>query len=368
MLMASLFMAAMAFTACSSDDDDNGGKETPHTSKTKLWPARSTSDNLWGYINEKGEMVITPKFTEAGFFANGLASVEVGNSKWYFIDTNGNIKSGNATFDEAESFNYGYAIVKKDGLYGLVDANINYVIPPMYHFLDDVAANGLLMCKVSSSGKWGYVNTKGERVIDTQFDSVYPFYDGVTAAVQLGKEDGLINSSGNFLIAPKYAELRYAGSNRYLFASKISSSTTGSYSRRYGLMDASEKEVVPAIYLDIDGDEYDTSGRFAAKNATNGKWGFIDGNGNTIVDFAYNRVGNFLNGYGAVYAENGVGQIINTSGKPVLTLEKGEEVEMGYHNGLILISKKQDDNGHGQTTYKYINLEGKTVYMWVESY
>ena len=42
---------------------------------------------------------------------------------------------------------------QKDGLYGLVDANINYVIQPMYYYLGDVAANGLLMCQVSSSGK-----------------------------------------------------------------------------------------------------------------------------------------------------------------------------------------------------------------------
>ena len=69
-------------------------------------------------------------------------------------------------------------------------------------------------------------------------------------------------------------------------------------------------------------------------------------------------------GYGSVYAENGVGQIINASGQPVLTLEKGETVEAGNHNGLIGIHKY--DNG--QSTFKYINLEGKTVYMWVESY
>lgn len=360
MLMTSLFMAAMAFTACSSDDDDNSGGGNTTTSNTKLWPARSTSDELWGYINEKGEMVIAQKFTEAYFFVNGLAKVEVGDSKDYFIDTNGNIKSGNATFDRARNFCNRYARVTKDGLYGLVDANINYVIPPMYSDLGDVAANGLLRCQVSSSGKYGYVNTKGEKVIDHQFDEAYTFYDGV-AAVKVGNAWGLINSSGNFIVAPKYAALHYAGSNRYVFASKISSSS--SYSLLYGLMDASGKEVVPAIYSDINGDKDDTSGRFTARNA-NGKYGFIDGNGNTIVDFAYNRVGEFLNGYGSVYAENGVGQIINTSGQPVLTLEKGETVEAGNHNGLIGIHKY--DNG--QSTFKYINLEGKTVYMWVESY
>ena len=64
---------------------------------------------------------------------------------------------------------------QKDGLYGLVDANINYVIQPMYYYLGDVAANGLLRCKLSSSGKYGYVNTKGEKVIDYQFDEAYTF-------------------------------------------------------------------------------------------------------------------------------------------------------------------------------------------------
>ena len=358
MLMTSLFMAAMAFTACSSDDDDNSGGGNTTTSNTKLWPARSTSDELWGYINEKGEMVIAQKFTEAYFFVNGLAKVEVGDSKDYFIDTNGNIKSGNATFDRARNFCNRYARVTKDGLYGLVDANINYVIPPMYSNLGDVAANGLLRCQVSSSGKYGYVNTKGEKVIDHQFDKADTFYDGV-AAVKMGDKWGLINSSGNFIAALKYDTLYYAGSNRYVFAPKNSSSSSSS--RLYGLMDASGTEVVPAMYNNINGNEYDTSGRFTARN-TNGKYGFIDGNGNVIVDFVYNNVGEFLNGYGSVYAENGVEQIINTSGQPVLTLEKGETVEEGNHNGLIGIYKY--DNG--QTTYKYINLGGKTVYMWVQ--
>ena len=197
-----------------------------------------------------------------------------------------------------------------------------------------------------------------ESVRQSRGKPAYTFYDGV-AAVKVGNAWGLINSSGNFIVAPKYAALHYAGSNRYVFASKISSSS--SYSLLYGLMDASGKEVVPAIYSDINGDKDDTSGRFTARNA-NGKYGFIDGNGNTIVDFAYNRVGEFLNGYGSVYAENGVEQIINTSGQPVLTLEKGEEVEAGNHNGLFVIYKY----GNDQSTYKYINLDGKTVYLWVQ--
>ena len=40
----------------------------------------------------------------------------------------------------------------------------------------------------------------------------------------------------------------------------------------------------------------------------------------------------------------------------------GKTVEVENLNGLIGISKY--DNG--QSTYKYINLEGKTVYMWVQ--
>ena len=40
----------------------------------------------------------------------------------------------------------------------------------------------------------------------------------------------------------------------------------------------------------------------------------------------------------------------------------GKTVEEGNHNGLIVIHKY--DNG--QSTYKYINLDGKTVYLWVQ--
>lgn len=55
-----------------------------------LAPARNTKD-LWGFINDSGEWVIEPTYTNAHIFSSGLASVEVNYSKWGFINKEGEI-------------------------------------------------------------------------------------------------------------------------------------------------------------------------------------------------------------------------------------------------------------------------------------
>lgn len=356
--MMTLALTAVAFTACSSDDDESG----PVQNNTKLWPAYSSSDKLWGYINENGEWAIKPQFSEVHDFSCGLARVEVAGSKEYYINTNGEYINGNAKFDEGEDFKNNYAVVEDEkGVNGLVDRNINMKIQMIYSSLGDVASNGLMYCKASSSGKYGYINTDNEKVIDYQFDNAYTFH-GEVAAVKLGDSWGLIGPTGNYVVTPKYISLYPLGNGMYAFGEKTTTSGTSSSSYLYGMMNASGKIIVQPIYKYIRPTSVvdDTTGRFAVQNS-NGQEGYIDTYGKEIVECQYSYAGYFRNGYAFVI--NGANKrfIIDASGNIHSTLEDGEVLSK-YSNGLFRIEKVEA----GKRTTKYVNLEGKTVYMWVE--
>lgn len=58
---------------------------------------------------------------------------------------------------------------------------------------------------VKSGDKWGYINPKGEYVINPQFDDAYPFSDGV-ALIEMDGKVGYINEDGSYLLPAQYKE------------------------------------------------------------------------------------------------------------------------------------------------------------------
>lgn len=349
LLMSALALTSAFITSCSKDDDEGGS--TPFTDRTELWAAASTDGKTWGYINRNGEMVIPAQYDAAENFSCGYGVVKI-NSKQYFIDANGNIKTTSSEVDDipGDGFWNNYARVKKSGSYGLVDRNLNLVVQPIYYRLYNAGDNGLLAYKLSSSAKYGYLNTKGETVIQPAYDDAQEFVDGV-AVVYVNGKYGAINSSGQYVINPTYDGLVSAFSNRIMFQKKDESSSFYSY----GLLDLSGKVVVQPIYKSIDEDEY-KSGLFCARNSQD-KYGYIDANGNTKIDFKYSSATSFIDGYAAVtLVPNGREMIIDVNGSVVLTLAENEEFKE-YRNGLMKIY-----DANGQISWR--TKENKIIYQW----
>src|SRR3989344_3023587 len=95
----------------------------------QLYPA--SQDGLYGYKEGNGKFIITPQYTSAGSFKDGLAYVAIGKSsekKYGFIDEKGKIvipiKYGNAN-----EFREGLASVTLNGKSGFIDKNDKVIIP-----------------------------------------------------------------------------------------------------------------------------------------------------------------------------------------------------------------------------------------------
>ena len=339
-LYVALLAVAVAFVGCKDT-------QTPETDTTKLWPAMS--GDYWGYINAKGNMVITPMYESVSTFSCGYALVWMeGSNTPVFIDTKGKMQQ--ATFDDAEQFFYNYSLVEMNDLCGLMTTSFDFSCQPMYYDMGEMSENGLVAARFTANDKWGYVNAKGENKITPIYDGCYQFEGGV-AVVCIGSKYGAIDTKGNYVIQPTYDYLRPRGHGLIAFTQND----------RVGLMNAGGKIVAQPIYYGI-GYMYDNG--LIPVCINNDKWGYINKSGDIKIATIYDDLTPFYQGYAVVY-QGDVERLIDTKGNIVMTLPKDEYFATVMHNGLILIGSEQNN---GDLMYKYVDKDYKVAYQWTVSY
>ncbi len=104
-----------------------------------------------------------------------LLPVEFPNGKWGFINDKGEIVI-NSRFDKAWGFAGGLAIVEHKGKRGAINQRGEYVIEP--RFFELAGPSEGLFVFARRKNKYGYMDTKGNIVIKPVFNSAYSFYEG----------------------------------------------------------------------------------------------------------------------------------------------------------------------------------------------
>jgi len=111
------------------------------------------------------DALITPQFTRAGRFSQGLAAVELQNKSGY-INRTGQIVIG-LKFDAARDFSDGMAAVLIGDEWGYINLQGEIVIKPQYHTVESFRS-GLAL--VITSKLSAYVDHEGRYVWRAQFD------------------------------------------------------------------------------------------------------------------------------------------------------------------------------------------------------
>ena len=153
----------------------------------------------WGFIDKSGTPVIKPLYKDVKPFSSGLAAVKNEQNLWGYIDTKGDTLwtiECDALISDGNTFR-----IKKDKKWGWCDNKGNIFIEP--RFEDSESFGNPDLAPVKIRGKWGYINRKGEWKIKRQFSKAFPFFDGL-AVVQTGTVYGLIDPDGHFQINPQY--------------------------------------------------------------------------------------------------------------------------------------------------------------------
>ncbi len=156
--------------------------------------AEVKQNGKWGFIDRKGNVVITPQFDSTDKFSGGIACVSL-NGKQGLINKTGKFVIP-AEYDMIEVTSEDLVSFKKDGKYGYMDKTGNILIPARfeqcYGFNEGMAA-------VEVNGKWGFIDIKGELTIPAQYTCVVSFSEGL-AAVEIDDKWGAIDQAGNLVI------------------------------------------------------------------------------------------------------------------------------------------------------------------------
>lgn len=160
-------------------------------------------DNKYGYVNKKGEVLISPRFDEAFSFDDGLALIRQ-DDKYGYINPKGEIVI-RPQFDNAWGFWDGRAKIAQDDKFGFIDKKGTIVIKPIYAETGDWFEYGLVRVKIGE--KWGFIDKSGNIVIAPIYDQAEDFSEGL-AMVGIKDDDdhkfGYIDPTGEFVIAPEY--------------------------------------------------------------------------------------------------------------------------------------------------------------------
>lgn len=154
----------------------------------------------YGFVDTTGKVVIAPFEADSiTDFCEGLASFKREN-KWGVIDRNGNIVV-EPKFDDVVKYCQGVAPYRIGDKFGLIDKADNVITEPIYDYIADTCDEIGRVAQLD--GKWGWIDNKGQIIIDFSFDKARSFHEKL-AAVSYNLQWGYIDTNGQWKISPQY--------------------------------------------------------------------------------------------------------------------------------------------------------------------
>ena len=247
--------------------------------KKNEYPARLPfkQDNLYGYMDIEGNIIVTPQYIEAEQYSEGLAAVMDENYRWGYIDTAGNMMIPHIYLD-AKKFSEGLAAVSAETfselalyVYHYIDRTGDCKISETFGEVGEFHSGLAQVTKQIENEEWirGYIDQKGifqreiehtddfeegyviveKCILNTKFETVFDgtdyelfsIHNGIIRAKKNGKW-GVLDLEGQLLIDFKYDFL--SGYNEGLFAFKTAEGC--------GYIDINENMIIPPMYAYTD--------------------------------------------------------------------------------------------------------------------
>lgn len=324
--------------------------------------ALQVTDNLLHVIDTTFQIVATPacQFVEyVNDFHDGLALVREcvmhGNysrqasQKGWYIDHTGK-KAAIPSFDESSDFSDGMAAVKVNGKWGFINTEGEMVIEPRFDGLIKPRLDGCIGYGVAKhetdsatlvkyfseglaayrdeNGKWGYIDKKGKTVIVPQYTDAFPFSDGLA----------FVGFPNGYLPIPRIDELGDIFDERRKPLSM------------YGCIDKEGNLVIPPKYewdkLEPelssfqDGIALVSTLRHNVDPFSSGDgsldYGYIDKTGKRVKDPIFTDAGDFSEGLAWV-SQNNVFGFINSDGD--IAIAPDFERALPFSDGLAAVKK-----------------------------
>jgi len=328
--------------------------------------AFKNDQNEWGYLNTKGEIVITPQFKAARPFSEGLAMVVNSADKCVFIDTMGNeLFATDFSKQKARAvgdFHEGRCWIKAIGTPGwmAVDRTGTMVIPPEYmvHFpagtLNDernIMANdfkhGISVIQTATPQKprpFMMIDTAGQvKMSPQEWVALGPMQEDGVAVFQ--KEikglSGLVSREGKITLPPTYQKI---------LPFEYGYARVQNRQGRWGLIDHQGKLIIPL--------RYENAGRLSegllpVQSTKNRFWNFVNLKHEMVIKGPFKTALPFQNGYSMVESISGKKHAIDKKGN---LIDFGNGEVLFFTEGVFGIKK-----GH-RATYYYADGENNNIF------
>lgn len=251
------------------------------------------SNGLVGFVDNKGTVVVPPKYSCASPFFNGYARVADSFDTWGIIDMDGD-EVVPPQYNLMKEFGRHSFIVYKNRKYGFIKRNGTVITAPIY---DSVSPKGEGLYITEAYLKYGLVNSEGREIVPPKYIWIGVFEDGV-AQIQKSTPDhryafGLINKEGEEVLPPVYSSMGYFYDGLARVSKEINGRSLNGYINRRG------EVVVPLKYTNLAIRFTEGLSKFST---IDNKIGYIDTTGKEVILLPDNYVWaeDFKNGYARV--------------------------------------------------------------------
>lgn len=249
----------------------------------------------YGAVNQEGTTVLYPEYDNVytgGMYLNALKDKDI-----FIFDLNGNkIETNEVSKTKTENANY-YITIDKNNKYKVVDSKDNIIIDKDYTYIEYLPGDYFI---VERDSKSGIIASNGKSVIELKYDSISRINETDILQMETNKNIALYNLNMKEIVSMDNAIVK----------------------------EVKDEKAYILLYSDTDFKYFDKKGNILtsqnlfennslfAKNI-NGKWGFVDKDGNLKVQNDYELVTDF-NKYGfAGIKKDGKWGSINQNGEVV---------------------------------------------------
>ena len=250
-------------------------------------------DAKWGIIGTNGETVINPMYQEIPIVIDKSKDVflftydineEDGTYKTKAVNknneqlyTNYNKVEALENYDSAENVWYERNVLKveKDGKWGLIDTNGKEISEIIYDNIKTLKGiqNSII---VEKEGKYGLLNCNGVKILDTNYSEILNFGDDYINGYITKNQDGkfgIVNVSGEQVLENNYEEIYNIYSDKYFVIGENGNQQ---------LINKDKEKVLTENFDEIK--QITSTGVIYVKD---GKYGFMDFEGNIIIEASY---------------------------------------------------------------------------------
>ena len=249
----------------------------------------------YGAVNQEGTTILYPEYDNVytgGMYLNALKDKDI-----FIFDLNGNkIETNEVSKTKTENANY-YITIDKNNKYKVVDSKDNIIIDKDYTYIEYLPGDYFI---VERDSKSGIIDSNGKSVVELKYDSISRINETDILQMEKDKNIALYNLNMKEIVSMDNAIVKEVKDEKAYIL--LYSDTDFKYLDKKGNILTSQNL-------------FENNSLFA-KNI-NGKWGFVDKDGNLKVQNDYELVTDF-NKYGfAGIKKDGKWGSINQNGEVV---------------------------------------------------